>query len=122
MWTRAETISTGSSIETVKLSNRKDQDRSSSSESNQVARETVTEEPAKATSKNATQLSKEARATAKQAKIWTPVVPSFLPRSPEAIEARRGRTIIARYIVFCNDFYLSYLSNKTGLHQYLNIY
>jgi hypothetical protein len=69
MCTRAETISTGSSIETVKLSNRKDQDRSSSSESNQVASETVTEEPAKATSKNATQLSKEARATVKQAKI-----------------------------------------------------
>jgi ribosomal protein L14E/L6E/L27E len=69
MCTKAETINTGSNIDTVKLSNKKDQDRSSNSESNQVARETVTEEPAKATSKNAMQLSKEARDIAEQAKI-----------------------------------------------------
>ncbi|CAG8447192.1 995_t:CDS:2 [Dentiscutata heterogama] len=87
---------TGISIETVKVSNRNPQVTCKFSESTQLPNVTETGEPARATSYKQRSAPAVLTTIAKQLIKWEPDDPTFLPSTPDAMEARRGNAIMAR--------------------------
>jgi len=99
MCTREETISTGINIDTVNVSKTNPQDIFSDSESIHLNNLMYTEILLIPTSKKANIASVVVINTDTQVIIWEPLIPTFLPKKPETIEANKGKIIIVKYII-----------------------
>jgi hypothetical protein len=100
MCTREETIKTGISILTVKLSKWKPHKTSSDSLSIHLRRFIDTGILFSPTSKKVTIDNKVVAIIDKDVINCAPLTPTFLPKNPETIAPNKGKVIMVRYIIY----------------------
>ena len=98
-WTKEDTIKTGKSIDTVKLSKWKPQNTFKDSESIQLKRLIETGILFIPTSKKAITANSVVIITKLVVISCAPVTPIFLPNKPDAIDPSKGSVIIVKYII-----------------------
>jgi len=98
--TREETISTGISILTVKLSKWKSHRTSSDSLSIHLKRFIDTGILFRPTSKKAIITNKVVKIIDRDVTNCAPLTPTFLPKNPETIAPNKGKIIMAKYIIY----------------------
>lgn len=98
--TNEDTINTGINIETVKESKLKPHKTLSDSESIHLNKCIATGMLLSPTSKKANVANIVVIITDPQVIICDPFTPTFLPKKPDTIEPNKGKTIIAKYIIY----------------------
>ena len=93
-------ISTGINIETVNESKLKPHKTLSDSESSHLETDTDTGILFKPTSKNPSIAINVVIVTDMLVISCAPLTPTFLPKNPETIEPSKGKTIMAKYIIY----------------------
>lgn len=97
--TKEETINTGINIETVKESNWKPHNTLSDSESIHLNKWMDTGMLFKPASKKAMIANSVVTITDIHVISCAPLTPTFLPKKPDTIDANKGKTIMAKYII-----------------------
>ena len=100
MCTKEDTTKTGINIETVSESKLKPHSIFSDSESIHLNKCIETGMSLKPTSIKLLIASNVVAITKVHEIKWDPVTPTFLPKKPETIDAKKGKTIIAKYIIY----------------------
>ena len=100
MCTKEDTTKTGINIETVRESKLKAQNIFKDSESIHLNKGIDTGMLLKPTSRKAVIARNVVAIIKVHDTNWDPFTPTFLPKKPDTIDAKNGKTIIARYIIY----------------------